>query len=463
MPTLLEFQEWLRNVSDPELEDVLGSGPNQWMAMDEKRRRAEMRKAEQAQLSEDRSKPRNMLEEYQTSSGGGIMSQEPSFGGDPYDPAMQQGDSQGLGQDSMLGGGIGQLDDGQQFGSDQVPGYAWGGKVVSAASRILPRVLMGGMMTNPVGAAIGGAALLGDLAWPFRHQIMRAVGLGSKSLAKDATGGVAKAIPAMTGRTVTGGPAGAAFRTDLPGGPLAAANLAKAEAAGRRGSRIANAKRAGGALAAYGAGAGAGGIMDIDLDALEKELQPQPQLQAPGKSVIQEPLSGDSTSDPWMEYLQQAATTNEGLRTAIENAGLSKNEKLSRMLLSFGSTLATTPGSFGAGLGAAFGAAGQAMSEITEEERKLLREAINLAQVEMQGQGIILNAIASIQKARAAANKPLLTANQYLELTQSEMDEPSGIADKLDEYRRMMGVGGQDLPDVRFDSSGQVSRRATGS
>lgn len=446
MTTLLELQELFRNISDPEVKELLRTSPpeTRWMAMDEERRRAEMRKVAKATEAESQIKPRNMLEEYQASASGVLGGQ--SLGDMGQDDLGQYGEIESSGSPDPYAG--------QQGGVQE---YALGGLV-------------------PIGAAAGRAAAASSIPWLAKlakrlgakvapqapkpalgpAQIPPGWTIGPNGIPMPPRGGV----PGPAGRLSPPHPSDPAITTPFGQIPARGVNLPKGPipGTGRPVTSVPDSPSVpGGAAGAAGeaakegwmrrhklltggaALAGAGYMMGDN----EGEENP-PGVLALGNQVGQNAPSGTSA---YMELLKRFTDRDDELRERIGDSRISKKDKIRRIGLAASSAMMTTPGDFGTQLGAAFGAAGQAMGAISAEEDTMLRSAILEHQIGSRSVTDLIGVIAAINKSMQASGRGSLTKMQIMKIVDEVGPEgiPKLMAD-LQAAEALIYGGGQQAP-----------------
>tara|TARA_R110002110_G_scaffold138334_1_gene324076 strand:- start:661 stop:2070 length:1410 start_codon:yes stop_codon:yes gene_type:complete len=466
MATLLEFQELLRNVSEPEVAHLLQNGPSEtrWMVMDEKRRRAEMRKAEEAMLSESQMSPRNMLEEYQATTasvlGGqaiGSMGQpdqgqyggsEPSGGLDPY--AGQQDEAIGFSPGGLvpIASALGRTAAAssipwiaklaQKLGARAVP-QAPGAAATAAqsAGRLPAGWTIGphGVPIPPHGGVPGPAGRLspphpGDpvITTPFGQIPGRGVNLPSGPT----PGTGARPIP-------SGGP------------PVPAKTVAETAEAATKGNLITRHP-----YIAGGAGLLAANYMMGDDDEGSSSMH---NLGAP----LQQQGAPSGTS-AYRKILEDSIARNDAFQERIGDSRVSTKDKVRRVGLKWAEAMMTTPGPFGNAVGAGFGAIGDELGAISQEEDEMLRTAIAEYQAGSRSIRDLLEVIALVDKSMQGRGAGRLTDTQLMKYHSENPDDVNnaGFGDtlrKLDEMRRMMDGGGG--PSTDFDHSTLASSRGT--
>ena len=366
MATLLELQELFRNISDPEVDELLRSSPKEtrWMVMDEKRRRAEMREAEKAAKSESQIKPRNMLEEYQANTSSVL-------GGQPL-------------------GDIGQPDQGQYGAMDSSGGpdpYAGQQGGVQGYS-------LGGLIPLAVGA--------GQMLWPFRHQVARTV------LPKSMYGKLFPKVVEESMRLPARAGAGTGRSVLTP--QAAAAARAEGEALNAAMSGVGR-KQLGKAALKASPALGLGAVMLADdgvgedgSDAFENARRLDPD-------------ASQGTSQ-YENLLKRIMDRDDELQERVGDARISREDKIRRIGLAASAAMMSTPGGFGRGVGAAFGAAGQEIGAINQEEDAMLRNAVYEYQVGSASSTDLLRAIAAINSSMSSGGRGGMTDSMLVKLLQ---------------------------------------------
>ena len=424
MLTLLEYQEALRNMSDPDLDQVLSSDPrNKWMAVDEVKRRKVDRKAEKAKLAESRMHPGNMLEEYQAELQSGMVGGHDLYGASSQDPSLRGSiDPYSEMEDPFSQGGEG-IPDSYQMGDLPTQEYAWGGTVL-------------------------GATALGQMLWPLRHQIGRAI-LPKKAYQKlFRTVPEERMLPASAGSS----------STELLAPEAAAAARAEglaAQAAQTSAGRRDLAKKMGRATLWAAPTAGMAVAMSGDDD---DQLDTDGML---GSEAPEPPTGALSTFEKM--YLDQMQQTREGqlaIQKQLEEAKLSGRQKIGRILLRAGGAAAMAGDQWVGGL---LTGASEAIAEITEEERARINELIANYRAGELSQAQLMGAFADLQSTRARSGKPPITQSQFMTLEQQGW-ESEDITDSIRRYQSL--VGGRQGPahdgvavDYRNDYNDQGIRR----
>ena len=413
MATLLEIQELFRNISDPDVEELLRTSPKEtrWMVMDEKRRRGEMRRAEKAAKAESQIKPRNMLEEYQANTSNVL-------GGQPLGDIGQQGQGQ-YGEMESSGSPDPYAD--QQGGVQE---YAIGGAVIpaigalgrTAAASSIPWIakLAQRLGARPAAQATATARRAAPLppGWT----------IGPHGLPMPPRGGV----PGPSGRLSPPHPGDPAITTPMGQIPGRGVNLPQGRGAGAGRPAASPAAATGGAtdtaeeavkkgfirrhpyLTGGAAALGLGYMMDDDVD----EAVPLNELGAP---VAQ---GGPQGTSQYMDLLQRIMDRDDELQERVGDARISREDKIRRVGLAASAAMMSTPGGFGRGLGAAFGAAGQELGAISQEEDAMLRNAVYEYQVGSGSSTDLIRAIAAINTSMNSGGRGGMTETMLIKLLQ---------------------------------------------
>ena len=452
MATLLELQELFRNVSDPDVEQLLRTSPKEtrWMVMDEKRRRGEMREAEKAALAESDIKPRNMLEEYQANTSSVL-------GGQPLGDIGQPDQGQYGGMDSS--GGPDPYAD-QQGGVQE---YAWGGPVIPMA----------------VGA-LGRTAAASSIPWIAKL----AQRLGARTVPQ--APGAAATAAQSAGRLPAGwtrGPYGVPMppRGGVPGpsGRLSPPHLGDPTITTPmgpipgRGVNLPQGRGAGVGRPAASPAAATGGATEAAEEAVKQGLiRRHPYLTGGAAALGLGYMMGDDDeqasslaglggtladtnapqgTDQYMELLQRVMDRDDEFRERIGGSRVSRKDKIRRVGLAAAEAMMTTPGGFGRGLGAAFGAAGDELGAISEEEGMMLRNAISEYQVGSGSVTQLIAAIAAINNSMNSSGRGRLTEIQVAKLLENyHADDVPGIIARI---RQMTSGGSYAAQQTDFDHS----------
>lgn len=453
MATLLELQELFRNVSDPDVEQLLRTSPKEtrWMVMDEKRRRAEMREAEKAALAESDIKPRNMLEEYQANTSSVL-------GGQPLGDIGQPDQAQYGGMDSS--GGPDPYAD-QQGGVEE---YALGGAVIPAIS------------------ALGRTAAASSIPWIAKL----AQRLGARAVPQ-APGAAATAaqsagrLPAgwtigphgvpMPPRGGVPGPAGR-LSPPHPGDPVITTPFGQIPG---RGVNLPQGRGAGVGRPAASPAAATGGATEAAEEAVKQGLiRRHPYIAGGAGLLAANYMMGDDDeqasslaglggtladtnapqgTDQYMELLQRVMDRDDELRERIGDSRISRKDKIRRVGLAAAEAMMTTPGGFGRGLGAAFGAAGDELGAISEEEGMMLRNAISEYQVGSRSVVDLVGVISQINNSMNSGGRGGITKSMLIKIMNEEgMANIPEFLSRLAQAEAMVSGQGQ-VAQTDFDHS----------
>jgi hypothetical protein len=465
MATLLELQELFRNISDPEVEDLLRSGPpdTKWMVMDEKRRRGEMREAAKAMQSESQMKPRNMLEEYQASASSILGGQPPGDNrmGLSQDPGISSG------QEDFMQSDMTQPSGNPDFYGDQsgdVQGYAFGGPVIPMAVGALGRK-----------AAASSIPWLAALAQRFGAKAVTQVPKVASGAAKLPPGWTIgpRGIP-MPPRGGVPGPSGR-LSPPHPGDPTITTPMGQIPG---RGVNLPQGRGAGAgrpAASSPGATTVPGGATDTAGEAVKKGfIRRHPYLTGGAALLGANYMMGDEDEqdsagvlenarqvDPnapqgtgqYLELLSRIMDRDDELRERIGDSRISTRDQIRRVGLRAFGAMASTPGGFGRGLGAAFDAASQELGAISAEESDMLRNAINEYQVGSRSVVDLISVIADINKSMQASGRGGMTLNGMVKLLeQYDFNDIPGVLAKA---RSLMGseLYAANQPQTDYDHS----------
>lgn len=439
MATLLELQEIFRNISDPEVEELLRTSPKEqrWMVMDEKRRRGEMREAAKAMQSESQMKPRNMLEEYQANT------------------------SSVLGGQSL--GDIGQSDQGQ-YGEMESSG---GLDPYADQQAEVPGFWPGGLV--PVGAAVGRAAAGSSIPWLAKL----AQRLGARAVPQ-APAAAGRAVPLPPGWTqgpygVPVPPAGTGVARGgypLPG----SGSPTYSTPIGRIPGRLPDQRPVGSVPSTppegtTGAAAevvkksfprrhpfltGGAGYLAYKAFSGDDEEQDPSGVLAQGSQPDQNAPQG---TEQYLQLLQRIVDRDDELRDRIGDSRISRKDKIRRIGLAAAEAMMTTPGGFGRGLGAAFGAAGDEIGAINQEEDTMLRNAVYEYQVGSGSATDLIRAIAAINRSMQSGGRGGMTDTMLAKLLESYgLENIPQFLNDLNRARAMVSGQGQ-VAQTDFDHS----------
>jgi len=451
MATLLELQELFRNISDPDVEQLLRTSPKEsrWMVMDEKRRRAEMREAEKAALAESDIKPRNMLEEYQSDASSVL-------GGQPLGDIGQQ--DQGQYGEMESSGGLDPYADQQ----DGVLGFSPGGLI-------------------PVGAAIGRAAAASSIPWLAKlaqklgaravPQAPRAVSgagrlpagwtIGPNGVPMPPRGGV----PGPAGRLSPPHPGDPMIDTpfgripgrgvNLPSGPTPGAGARPMPSGGpsapaKTVAETAEAATKGNLITRHPYIAGGAGLLAANYMMGDDDEQASSLAGLGGTLADTDAPQG---SDQYLKLLRRVMDRGDELQERIGDSRISTKDKIRRIGLAASGAMMSTPGPFGNAVGAAFTAASDEMGAISAEENQMLRTAISEYQVGSGSVAQLIAAIASINKSMNSGGRGGITKSMLIKIMNEEgMANIPEFLSRLAQAEAMVSGQGQ-VAQTDFDHS----------
>lgn len=399
--TLLDYQELLRNLPQAQVVGAAKTGdPRSWMAADELKRRQEMRDAEKAELAVQEQSPRNVVEEY-VSMASPVPGMQPP--GPGAMPGMPQAPPSPMGPQGPPMG-----PQGPPMGPPMPPqGFQRGGPIHPNARRlshlgrggdtalmhVRPRdVNERATSINPQtglpeafdptgGAASAALAMAGLFALRrFGPQLLGKVapGLAKKVGMKSGKAAVETLQKAGEKTAFSGGLAAGEVLPIGPGGAMVKIP-GKAPGGGKPPSSAPGGWWGRGKKALPYAAVGGLGYYGLSGGEGEEQTIPPPFL-PPGSDP-----GGPGTGR--LEELQeriQAASPGMTKMPEWLGGGELPLDQWGKQLTQFGSTLATTPGEFGEGFGAALGAAGQVPEQIRGEQRAALAEEIAVEQLSIE-------------------------------------------------------------------------------
>lgn len=171
-----------------------------------------------------------------------------------------------------------------------------------------------------------------------------------------------------------------------------------------------------------------------------------------------------SGTSAYRKILEDSIARNDAFQERIGDSRVSTKDKVRRVGLKWAEAMMTTPGPFGNAVGAGFGAIGDELGAISQEEDEMLRTAIAEYQAGSRSIRDLLEVIALVDKSMQGRGAGRLTDTQLMKYHSENPDDVNnaGFGDtlrKLDEMRRMMDGGGG--PSTDFDHSTLASSRGT--
>tara|TARA_R110002167_G_scaffold1385_2_gene6324 strand:- start:1039 stop:1620 length:582 start_codon:yes stop_codon:yes gene_type:complete len=138
----------------------------------------------------------------------------------------------------------------------------------------------------------------------------------------------------------------------------------------------------------------------------------------PGLGGVQVDQNAPQGTSQYMDLLQRIMNRDDELQERIGDARISREDKIRRVGLAASAAMMSTPGGFGRGLGAAFGAAGQELGAISQEEDVMLRNAVYEYQVGSGSSTDLMRAIGAVNKSMNSGGRGGMTETMLIKLLQ---------------------------------------------